>query len=74
MEPFSITVGVLVHLLATVLAVWVVHDLPIPPGRGPLIGSLLWRAQRLPRYRPLRLLIGLSWPTIASLTLLEFAP
>ncbi|WP_059017465.1 class I SAM-dependent methyltransferase [Mycobacterium sp. M26] len=70
--PFSLTVNELAALHETVLGVRAVHDLPLPRGRGPLFGSLLQRTHGHPIYRPLRRLVGLNWPTIATLTLLEF--
>lgn len=72
--PFSLTVGVPTWwALCETFGLCTICLLPLPRGRGPLIDSLVWRTQRLPLYRLLRLLIGLNWPIIASLTLLEFA-
>ncbi|MEZ0355541.1 class I SAM-dependent methyltransferase [Mycobacterium sp. SA01] len=70
--PFSLTVRELARLADTVPGVRAVHDLPLPRGRGPLFDSLLPKTQGLPIHRPLRRWVGMNWPTIATLTLLEF--
>ena len=71
--PFSLSPGELADLSNTVSGVRAAHNLPLPRGRGRLF-DLLWQTQRLPVYRPLRRLVGLSFPTIATLALLEFDP
>ncbi|TGD83992.1 class I SAM-dependent methyltransferase [Mycolicibacterium sp. CH28] len=70
--PFSLTVRELAELADTVPGVRAVHDLQLPRGRGPLFDTLLSRTQDLPIHRPLRRWVGMNWPTIATLTLLEF--
>jgi O-methyltransferase involved in polyketide biosynthesis len=60
--PFSLTAGRAAELANTVPGVRAVHDVPLRRGRGRLFGSLMWTAQRVPLFDPLR-------PT---LTLLEF--
>lgn len=70
--PFSLTVRELAKLADSVPGVRVVHDLPLPRGRGPVFETLLPKTQGLPIHRPLRRWVGMNWPTIATLTLLEF--
>jgi O-methyltransferase involved in polyketide biosynthesis len=70
--PFSLTVRELARLADTVRGVRAVHDLQLPRGRGPLFDTLLSKTQGLPIHRPLRRWVGMNWPTIATLTLLEF--
>lgn len=70
--PFSLSPGELADLNDLVPRVRAVHDLPLPRGRGPLFDRLLGRTRRLPVYGPLRRLVGLSFPTIATLALVEF--
>lgn len=71
--PFSLTVRELAKLADTVPGVRVVHDVALPRGRGPVFDSLLPKTQGFPPiHRPLRRWVGVNWPTIASLTLLEF--
>jgi O-methyltransferase involved in polyketide biosynthesis len=70
--PFSLTVRELAKLADTVPGVRAVQDLPLPRGRGPLFETLLPKTEGLPIHRPLRRWIGMNWPTIATLTLLEF--
>lgn len=70
--PFSLTVRELAKLADTVPGVRAVHDLPLPLGRGPLFATLLPKTRGLPIDRPLRRWVGMNWPTIATLTLLEF--
>jgi O-methyltransferase involved in polyketide biosynthesis len=48
-----------------------IANLPVPRGRGPGFNAL-WKTRELPIYEPLRWLVGIKWPTLASLTLLEF--
>jgi O-methyltransferase involved in polyketide biosynthesis len=70
--PFSLTVRELAKLADTVPGVRAVHDVELPRGRGRLFDSLLPKTQGLPIHRLLRRWVGVNWPTIASLTLLEF--
>ncbi len=70
--PFSLTGRELARLADTVPRVRAVHDVQLPRGRGPLFDTLLSKTQGLPLHRPLRRWVGVNWPTIASLTLLEF--
>jgi O-methyltransferase involved in polyketide biosynthesis len=70
--PFSLTVRELAKLADTVPGVRVVQDLPLPRGRGPVFDKLLPKTQGSPIHRPLRRWVGMNWPTIATLTLLEF--
>jgi O-methyltransferase involved in polyketide biosynthesis len=69
--PFSLTVRELARLADTVPGVRAVHDLQLPRGRGPLFDTLLSKTHGLPIHRPLRRWVGMNWPTIATLTLLE---
>jgi O-methyltransferase involved in polyketide biosynthesis len=69
--PFSLSVSEIARLAETVPGIRRVHNLPLPRGRGPVF-NLLWKTQGLPVYEPLRRLIGIKWPTVATLTLLEF--
>ncbi len=68
--PFSLSIREIANLASTP-GIGAVHNLPVPRGRGPLF-KLLWKAQGLPIYEPLRRLVGIKWATIAVLTLLEF--
>lgn len=70
--PFSLTGRELARLADTVPGVRVVHDVQLPRGRGPLFDTLLSKTRGLPFHRLLRRWVGANWPTIASLTLLEF--
>ncbi|MCX6484795.1 MAG: class I SAM-dependent methyltransferase [Mycobacterium sp.] len=70
--PFSLTVRELARLPDTVPGIRAAHDLQLPRGRGPLFDTLLSKTQGLPIHRPLRRWVGMNWPTIATLTLLEF--
>ncbi|MGE2692143.1 class I SAM-dependent methyltransferase [Mycolicibacterium pulveris] len=72
LTPFSLTVRELARLVDTVPGVRAVRDVPLPRGRGPLFDTLLSKTQGLPIHRPLRRWVGANWPTIATLTLLEF--
>ncbi len=69
--PFSLSVSELAELADSVPAIRAVHDLPLPRGRGPVF-NLLWKTQGMAIYQPLRRLVGVKWPTVATLTLLEF--
>jgi O-methyltransferase involved in polyketide biosynthesis len=70
--PFSLTVRQLGRLADTVPGVRAVRDVALPRGRGPVFDTLLSKTQGYPIHRPLRRWVGVNWPTIASLTLLEF--
>ena len=60
--PFSLSPSQAAGLVDTVPGVRAVHDLPMPQGRGTILNSLLWAAQRLPLMDPVR----------PVMTLLEF--
>jgi O-methyltransferase involved in polyketide biosynthesis len=60
--PFSMSVAEIAELVDSVPGLRAVHDMPLPRGRGPVFNLLMWTAQRLPVFDPIR-------PTI---TLLEF--
>jgi adhesin HecA-like repeat protein len=60
--PFSLSVSDAADLVNTVPGIRAAHDLPVPPGRGTLLNTLLWTAQRVPLLDPLR----------GVMTLLEF--
>jgi O-methyltransferase involved in polyketide biosynthesis len=60
--PFSLSVAEIADLVDSIPGVRAVHDMPLPRGRGPVFNLLMWTAQRLPMFDPIR-------PTI---TLLEF--
>jgi O-methyltransferase involved in polyketide biosynthesis len=70
--PFSLSVREIADLTNVVPGIRAVHHLPLPRGRGPLFNPLMWKAQQLPIFGPVRRLIGIRWSTVASLTLLEF--
>lgn len=70
--PFSLTGRELARLAETVPGVRAVCDVPLPRGRGPLFDTLMSKTEGMPLHRPLRRWVGVNWPTIASLTLLEF--
>lgn len=72
--PFSLTRGELTDLADLVPGIRAVHNLPLPRGRGPLFDQLLWRTQSLRVHQLLRRWVGLNFPTIAMLALLEFDP
>jgi O-methyltransferase involved in polyketide biosynthesis len=60
--PFSLSPDQAAKLVDTVPGIRAVHDLPLPAGRGKLFNTLMWTAQRLPLFDPVR----------PVLTLLEF--
>jgi O-methyltransferase involved in polyketide biosynthesis len=60
--PFSLSVSEAANLVNTVPGIRAVHDLPMPGGRGKLLHALMWTAQRVPLFDPLR----------GVITLLEF--
>jgi O-methyltransferase involved in polyketide biosynthesis len=60
--PFSLSVSEAANLVDAVPGIRAVHDLPFPAGRGKVLNTLIWTAQRLPLLDPVR----------PVLTLLEF--
>ena len=60
--PFTLSVSDAANLVDTVPGVRAVHDLPYPPGRGRVLNTMMWTAQRIPLLDPVR----------PVLTLLEF--
>jgi O-methyltransferase involved in polyketide biosynthesis len=60
--PFTLSVSEVANLVKTVPGIRAVHDLPFPAGRGKVLNTLIWTAQRLPLLDPVR----------PILTLLEF--
>jgi O-methyltransferase involved in polyketide biosynthesis len=60
--PFTMSASDAAKLIDTVPGVRAVHDVPLPAGRGQLLNTLMWAAQRLPLFDPVR----------PALTLLEF--
>jgi O-methyltransferase involved in polyketide biosynthesis len=60
--PFSLSVSRAANLVNTVPGLRAVHDLPMPAGRGKVFNALVWTAQRIPLFDPVR----------PVLTLLEF--
>jgi O-methyltransferase involved in polyketide biosynthesis len=60
--PFSLSPTEAANLVDTVPGIRAVHDLPMPAGRGKAFNALMWTAQRLPLFDPVR----------PVLTLLEF--
>jgi O-methyltransferase involved in polyketide biosynthesis len=60
--PFSLAVSQVANLRNTVPGIRVVHDLPMPAGRGKVLNALMWTAQRIPLLDPVR----------PMLTLMEF--
>jgi O-methyltransferase involved in polyketide biosynthesis len=60
--PFSLSVSRAANLVNTVPGIRAVHDLPMPAGRGKVFNALVWTAQRIPLFDPVR----------PVLTLLEF--
>ncbi|WP_235674521.1 class I SAM-dependent methyltransferase [Mycolicibacterium pulveris] len=72
LTPFSLTGRERARLADSVPGVRAVHDVRLPRGRGPLFDTLLSKTRVSPLHRLLRWWVGANWPTIASLTLLEF--
>jgi O-methyltransferase involved in polyketide biosynthesis len=60
--PFTLSVSEAASLVNTMPGVRAVHDLPYPAGRGKVLNTLMWTAQRIPLLDPVR----------PVLTLLEF--
>jgi O-methyltransferase involved in polyketide biosynthesis len=72
LTPFSLTGRELARLADTVPGVRAVHAVPLPRGRGRLFDTVLPRTEGLPVHRLVRWWVGATWPTIASLSLIEF--
>lgn len=70
--PFSLSVRECARLAETVPGIRAVHNLPLPRGRGPLFDALLSRTRGRPVDHLVRRWVGMNWPTIATLILLEF--
>lgn len=60
--PFTLSVAEAARLVNTVPGIRAVHDVPYPEGRGNVLNTLIWTAQRIPLLDPVR----------PMLTLLEF--
>lgn len=60
--PFTLSVSQAAELVNTIPGIRAVHDLPYPAGRGKVLNTLMWTAQRIPLLDPIR----------PVLTLLEF--
>ncbi|HYO04936.1 MAG TPA: class I SAM-dependent methyltransferase [Mycobacterium sp.] len=60
--PFSLSAAEAAKLVDVVPGVRTVHDVPYPAGRGHVLNTMMWVAQRIPLLDPLR----------PALTLLEF--
>ena len=60
--PFTLSVSEAANLANTVPGIRAVHDLPFPAGRGRVLNTMMWTAQRIPLLDPVR----------PVLTLLEF--
>jgi O-methyltransferase involved in polyketide biosynthesis len=52
--PFSLSVAGAADLINTVPGVRAVHDVPLPPGRGRVVNTLIWAAYRIPLLDSLR--------------------
>ena len=60
--PFSLSPSQAANLVNTVPGIRAVHDVPLPAGRGKVLNTLMWTAQRIPLFDSVR----------PALTLLEF--
>jgi O-methyltransferase involved in polyketide biosynthesis len=60
--PFAMSASEAAKLVDVVPGVRAVHDVPLPQGRGRVLNSLVWAAQRFPLFDPIR----------PAFTLLEF--
>ena len=60
--PFSLSPSQVANLVNTVPGIRSVHDVPLPAGRGKVLNTLMWTAQRIPLLDSVR----------PALTLLEF--
>lgn len=52
--PFHMTPSQVANLVNEIPGIRAVHDVALPPGRGKVLNALLWGAQRLPWFDPLR--------------------
>lgn len=52
--PFSMTPSQIAGLVDEIPGIRAVHDVPLPPGRGTVLNTLIWSAQRLPLFDPVR--------------------
>ncbi|KKW63335.1 methyltransferase [Mycolicibacterium elephantis] len=52
--PFSLTPSQAANLVQDIPGIRAVHDVPIPPGRGTVFNALVWAAQRIPVFDPVR--------------------
>ena len=52
--PFSLSPTEAANLVDAVPGIRAVHDLPMPAGRGKVFNALMWTAQRLPLFDPVR--------------------
>ncbi|MGE2689753.1 class I SAM-dependent methyltransferase [Mycolicibacterium pulveris] len=52
--PFSLTPSQVANLVHEIPGIRAVHDVPIPPGRGRIFNTLVWTAQRIPVFDPVR--------------------
>ncbi|MGV0642366.1 class I SAM-dependent methyltransferase [Mycolicibacterium sp. XJ879] len=52
--PFSLTPSRAADLVHDIAGIRAVHDVPIPPGRGKIFNTLVWSAQRIPVFDPVR--------------------
>ena len=57
--PFALSPSDIANLANTVPGVRAVHDLPMAQGRGKLLNTLMWTAQRIPLLDPVRPVITL---------------
>jgi O-methyltransferase involved in polyketide biosynthesis len=60
--PFAMSAAEAANLVDVVPGIRVVHDVPLPRGRGTLLNTTMWAMQRIPLFDPVR----------PALTLLEF--
>jgi hypothetical protein len=60
--PFAMSPAKAAELVDVVPGVRVVHDLPLPMGRGSVLNTVMWAVQRIRLFDPVR----------PALTLLEF--
>lgn len=57
--PFSLSVAQAAELAATIPGVRAVHDVPLQPGRGRVVNTLIWAAHRLPLLNSVRGVVSL---------------
>jgi O-methyltransferase involved in polyketide biosynthesis len=60
--PFAMSASEAARLVEIVPGIRTVHDVPLPPGRGQVLNTVMWAVQRIPIFDHVR----------PSLTLLEF--